>query len=269
MSLHAEILDAYLALLRDSLVGSIHPDRYRPLLHTPWWFRPFQKFVNHLRLDLVRPVHYDPSQREEGLDWPVNAETMVGRKRLDNIRWCIECVLRDDVPGDLIEAGAWRGGVAIYMRAILKCYGDNRTVWVADSFEGLPPPDPSYQADKDDIHFTLKDLAASLELVQGNFRKYGLLDEHVRFLKGWFKDTLRQAPIERLAIARLDGDMYGSTIESLEALYPKLSPGGYLIVDDYNLPGARQAADDYRAAHDIRDEIQKIDWTGVYWRKMS
>jgi O-methyltransferase len=260
--------DDYLTLLRDSLIGSIHPDRYRPLLNQPWWFGPIRRAFASVGLELVRTTSFDPKRREEGLDWPVNAESMIGRKRLDNLRTCIESALDDGTPGDLIEAGVWRGGAAIYMRAVLKSRGvADRNVWVADSFEGLPAPDPRYPSDKGDIHSTLKDLAVSLEDVQRNFEKYGLLDECVRFLKGWFIDTLPTAPIDRLAVMRLDGDMYGSTMDSLEALYPKLSAGGYAIIDDYNLPGARQATDDYRARNGVQEPIHQIDWTGVYWKK--
>jgi O-methyltransferase len=156
------------------------------------------------------------------------------------------------------------------MRAILQAHGDaSRRVWVADSFQGLPPPDPAkYPADEGDTHHTHADLAVSLEQVRSHFERYGLLDDRVRFLKGWFKDTLPAAPIERLAVARLDGDMYESTMDALKSLYPKLSPGGYLIVDDFGYAEAcRQAVHDYRGAHGITEEIVTIDWTGSYWRK--
>ncbi len=267
-SIAASSADEYLALLRDSIAGYIHPDRHRPLSNQHGWFKPIAWALRRVGLELVRPVSFDPARRDEGLDWPVNAESMIGRKRLDNVRMCIESTVDEGIPGDLIEAGAWRGGAAIYMRAVLRTRGvTDKTVWVADSFEGLPKPDPKYAADRQDIHWTLDPLAVSLEEVQRNFEKYGLLDDRVRFLKGWFNQTLPTAPIDRLAVMRLDGDMYGSTMESLEALYPKLSPGGYVIIDDYNLPGARQATDDYRARNGIEEPIQVVDWTGVYWRR--
>jgi O-methyltransferase len=179
-------------------------------------------------------------------------------------------VLKDGVPGDFIETGIWRGGSVILMRAILKAYGvTDRTVFAADSFEGLPKPDAgSYPADKGDRHWTYKQLAVSLEEVRANFDRYGLLDDQVRFLKGWFKDTLPEAPIERLAVVRLDGDMYESTMTAMKALYPKLQPGGFLIVDDYGaLKGCKQAIEDYRTQYSINEPIEIIDWSGVYWRK--
>lgn len=213
----------------------------------------------------------DPRQRrEEGRDWPQLAHTMIGVKRMDNLQFCVESVLQDKVPGDLIETGVWRGGACIFMRGILKAYGiRDRTVWVADSFAGLPPPDPAkYPADAGDMHHTIRQLAISVEQVQSHFAKYGLLDDQVKFLKGWFKDTLPGAPIDRLAVARLDGDMYESTMDGLTHLYPKLSCGGYLIVDDYGaVPACKQAVEDYRRAHDITEPIVPIDWGGVYWQR--
>ena len=154
------------------------------------------------------------------------------------------------------------------MRGVLKAYGvTDRTVWAADSFVGLPAADlerfPEDQGwDKLDLP-----LAVSLEAVQANFARYQLLDEQVHFLPGWFKDTLPAAPITQLSVLRLDGDLYESTIDALTHLYPKLAPGGFAIVDDYNLPSCRQAVDDYRAAHAISDAIQAIDGWGVFWRR--
>jgi O-methyltransferase len=103
--------------------------------------------------------------------------------------------------------------------------------------------------------------------VESHFERYGLLDNKVVFLKGWFRDTLPSAPIEKLAVLRLDGDMYGSTIDALTNLYPKLSKGGFCIVDDYALDGCRRAVDEYRTEHGIDAEMRAIDWTGRYWRK--
>lgn len=212
-------------------------------------------------------------KRLEGHDWPQDADTMIGLRRLRNIRDCINEILRTNVPGDFIETGVWRGGATILMRAMLKVYEDTeRKVYVADSFEGLPPPDPNYPADEGDRHYTVPELAISLEEVSYNFAKYDLLDDQVKFVKGWFKDTLHLIESQQFALVRLDGDMYESTIQGFEALYPKLSPGGYLIVDDYKaVRGCRQAVLDYREAHNITEAIHMVgDDTSsgtVYWRK--
>ena len=218
-----------------------------------------------------RPQPLNLDLREQGRDWPVHAETMIGIHRLDQLQETVETVLRERVPGDLIETGVWRGGASIFMRAVLAAHGETgRTVWLADSFQGLPRPDPvNYPVDDGVDLSQVRELAVPLEQVQENFRRYGLLDGQVRFLPGWFRDTLPSAPIERLAVLRLDGDLYESTIVALESLYPKLSPGGFAIIDDYALPICRQAVDDFRAQHEIRESMEQVDWSGVHWRRSS
>ncbi len=220
--------------------------------------------------DILRKQSFSAELRREGQDWPAVAHSMVGELRMDNVQGCVEDVIRRGVPGDLIETGVWRGGTTIFMRSILEAYGvRDRRVWVADSFEGLPKPDAEhYPQDADDSFHTYPELAIPMEKVRANFARYGLLDDQVCFLKGWFKDTLPTAPIERIAVARLDGDMYESTMDALKAIYPKLSIGGYLIVDDFGaVPGCKQAVEDYRREHGISEAIEVADWTGVYWRR--
>lgn len=196
---------------------------------------------------------------------------MIGMQRLTSLQHCVETVLVDDVPGDLVECGVWRGGACILMRAVLAAYGDaTRCVWLADSFEGVPRSDPAnYKADKGiRADFAAGILGVSEAEVRANFERYGLLDDQVRFLPGWFKDTLRDAPIDRIAVLRLDGDLYESTIQALDALYPRLSPGGFCIIDDYQaVTPCEQAVSDYRSKHGISAEIVDIDGTGVLWRK--
>jgi O-methyltransferase len=151
------------------------------------------------------------------------------------------------------------------MRAALKAYGDTeRRLWLADSFAGLPRPDEKV----DTFGWKEGDMSASLGLVRQNFARYGLLDDQVRFLPGMFADTLPTAPVSRLSILRVDADLYASTMDALSALYPRLSPGGYAIFDDYrNLKDCRQAIDEYRALHNISEPIVAIDRQAVYWQK--
>lgn len=216
------------------------------------------------------PTTATSEQKLLGQIWPSRAHTMIGLPRLDNIQHCIESVLSEHVPGDLIETGVWRGGACIFMRGLLKAYGvTDRTVWVADSFAGLPPNDPNRYPKESDIPFhQFPDLAVSLQQVQSNFARYDLLDAQVRFLVGWFRDTLPKAPISRLAVLRLDGDLYESTLDSLTHLYPKLSIGGYVIVDDYNVvTSANHAVHDYLSAHSLKFKLLEIPGGGAYWRK--
>jgi O-methyltransferase len=220
---------------------------------------------------LVRVEPFNENKRDLGMDWPATAETMVGTKRLASLQECVEIVLNEDIPGDLIECGVWRGGASILMRGVLAAYGDEkRCVWLADSFVGVPPPDAAHYAADDNLRLDLSAymLAVPQATVESNFKRFGLLDERVRFLPGWFKDTLPSAPIESIAILRLDGDLYESTIQALNALYPRLSIGGFCIIDDYHaIDACRKAVTDYRQQREISDEITDIDGTGVFWRK--
>jgi O-methyltransferase len=183
------------------------------------------------------------------------------------LRQLCETAILNCIPGDFIETGVWRGGACIYMRGILEVHADScRRVFVADSFKGLPPPNPDvYSADAGDPHHTHKELAISRATVEENFRKYGLLDERVVFLEGWFKDTLPVAPIERLSVLRLDGDMYESTIQPLEALYHKVSRGGAVIVDDYFLKPCAAAVDEFRSREGVVSPLLPIDGLAVWW----
>ena len=267
----------YLDLLKKTLSFTLWPEPPVPLETFNYRRPPFKRYLvsllssllRHRGIELGRRSTVNEDQRIDGKVWPVCADTMIGLHRLDNIQHCIEKVIEERVEGDLIETGVWRGGACIFMRAVLAAYGiTDRNVFVADSFEGLPMPDADkWPADRDDRHHEVKFLEVSQTEVENNFRKYGLLDEQVIFLKGYFADTLPVAPIEKLAILRLDGDMYGSTMDALDSLYPRLSTGGFCIIDDYALKGCKAAVDDYRSRHNIDSELMEIDWTGRYWRK--
>jgi O-methyltransferase len=267
--------ELYLDLLKKALTRTIASQSYsaaEPWLSVMrWWFLPVQAYLRSRGWSVVKVQPMDPAVRGEGRDWPADAETMIGLKRLDNLQFCLERVLENRVPGDLIETGVWRGGACIFMRAVLKVYGDQeRCVWVADSFQGLPKAQRGVW--RDDERGRLSEfgttLAVSVEEVKANFERYGLLDDQVQFLEGWFCDTLPQAHIDQLALIRMDGDMYVSTMDSIMALYPKLSRGGYCIVDDYRShSGARRAIDEYRQKHGISEPIEQIDWAGVFWRR--
>jgi O-methyltransferase len=268
--------ERYLALLRSSLSFTLWPEPLWPTEFLNEDRPPLKRAAVWVMASAVRLFGYqlarDPKptweQRRDGCNWPYYADTMMGLTRLEHLQHCVETVLREAIPGDLIETGVWRGGGCIMMRGVLAAHAiTDRTVYVADSFRGFPPVEvPQDYGDAPDESKGY--LAVDLETVRGNFRRYGLLDEQVVFLEGWFKDTLPKAPIEQLAILRLDGDMYGSTIEALKALYPKLAPGGFCIVDDYGaIKACQQAVDDFRAANAITAGIETIDWTGIFWRK--
>ena len=274
----------YLDLLKKSLTGYLYIDNeyLNAIPSELWWRKSWLKTLrNRLIVGLLkksgmmvlrkdkRTANERREARQEGLDWTYFAETMVGLARLDNLQYVIGEIVKDNVPGDLIETGVWRGGASIFMKAVLKTHGvTNRKLWLCDSFEGLPPPNPDkYPDDIGDVTHTFDMLAVSQEQVEANFERYDLFDDQIQFVKGYFEDTLPNLEIGKLALLRLDGDMYGSTMITLESLYDKVSVGGFIVVDDYALGPCRKAVLDFRKSKEIDDEIIAIDRVAVYWRK--
>jgi len=246
----AEVRKLYLDMVQRCIINTIYED-------------PNQGFWS--------PQVFDSRLRELGRDWPAKAHSMIGNRRLANLRNVLEFVIAKEIPGDFIETGAWRGGACIMARAVFRAYGvTDRQVWVADSFCGLPAPNPKFTADANDKHHTYAELAVSLEEVKSNFAKYDLLDDQVVFLKGWFSETLPQASIKSVAVLRLDGVMYESTMDGLVHLYDKVRPGGFIIVDDFGAVAAcRQAVLEFRADRKMEDPIYDIDGIGVFWQKSA
>lgn len=270
MPSEADIRDYYLDLLKRALTRDFG-DEVLSLI--PINNRTFSKRMRHVLYEVINTNLKKLNLGLGQINRPVG-ETMMGPGALNNLHSCLDTIRTADVSGDLMEAGVWRGGGCIFMRAYLMAHGlSDRQVWVADSFEGLPKPDPRYEADANDTLWTSDYLAVSEEQVKSNFCKYNLLDERVVFLKGFFSQTMPSANVERLALLRLDGDMYESTWVVLENLYGKVSTGGFIIIDDYGMiDGCNKAVDDFRIQNGITDELKLIGYVngkplGAYWQK--
>jgi O-methyltransferase len=209
----------------------------------------------------------DRRLRSAGIDWPLHGLTMVGLARLADLQSCVETVVRDQVPGDLIEAGVWRGGASILMRAVLDSLGStDRAVLVADSFEGFPDSDA---AETDGVDYSYEFLVTALDDVRDNFARLGY-ERGVEFVPGFFEETLPQLTDRTFAVVRLDGDSYSATNVGLHSLYPALSPGGYMIIDDYGVvEGCRRAVDDFRSQYGLTEPVEQVDWVCVRWRRES
>lgn len=197
--------------------------------------------------------------------------TMIGRFRLDNIERCAERIFADGIAGDFLEAGVCQGGATIFMRALQIAHDEaHRRTWVVDSFQGVPPSqgenDRRYGLNLEEAREPW--LAFSEARVRGHFERYDMLDEGVEFVAGWIAESVPAAPIGPLAMLRLDVDLYSSMQECLDLLYDRVSPGGFVIVDDYEwLQSARDAVDHFRERRGIADPIQSIDASGIFWRK--
>lgn len=261
MNLNENNLDYNLELLKRCLIGVIDPE------------------IKHLFLnnklnqeDIIKYSNVEiPYKRLHGHDMsPDNTETMTGYLRLSNLQSCMLDVIKNNISGDFIETGVWKGGSCIFAKKILDKNSIKKQIFVADSFCGVPPPDTErYHQDSGDDHYKIESLKISCDAVKDNFKKYNCFDESIIFLEGIFKDTLPTIKDTQLfSIIRLDGDMYSSTMDSMNNLYPKLSKGGYVIIDDFNVKRCRQAIEDFRNANNINSEIITIDdGGGVFWKK--
>jgi len=269
----------YLELLKKSVLGELYSENEVRILYLKSCIAGEETFDQKIFLDPrgQRGLMYEEyvHLRETGINFGRTLEnlgfqhTMIGRRRLENIEFCLSEVLTQDIPGDCIECGVWRGGAVIFMKGYLAAHRvEDRRVWVADSFKGLPKPSLEEDAGFDLSLEQYPMLAIHLETVRDLFQRYGLLDDQVCFLPGWFKDTLPSASIERLALLRLDGDLFESTRDALDALYDRVSPGGFIVVDDYGcISQCRQAVTAFRDRRGITEPIKEADWSGVFWRK--
>jgi O-methyltransferase len=237
---------------------------------------PDRNKLRDIRRDYPEYLEGFRRARMEGLwytNWQEELDTsyfhsMIGMKRLDNIEDCMRTALADNIPGDLVDAGTWRGGSAIFMCGVLRRFAvAHRRVWVADTFSGFPAPKTKRdRATLQGQNYNF--ISIDLDTVKDAFARYDLLDDRVRFLEGTFRDTLRGAPIGAIAVLRADGDLYSSTMDILRALYDRVSPGGFVIVDDYGaIAACREAVDKFRTDRAIREPIKTIDVTGIFWRK--
>jgi O-methyltransferase len=232
-----------------------------------YWEKPLKSIAHSARRGLawrlamgmdgiLRPFGIGLAILPTEISWPALATCMSSITRLDNVRQLCESVVAENIPGSFIECGVWRGGVCIFARAVLP---KDRTVYCCDSFCGLP-------YDKAEPWYSEWDyLKVSEDEVRANFEKFNLL-QNVQFIKGWFADSLKNVP-GPIAVLRADGDMHSSTLDILTALYPKVSRGGYVIIDDYCLEPCLRAVTEYREAMGVNDAIVPVDEGAVYWRK--
>ena len=272
------ILKEYIELFKNILLGTHYKesswdriyDNHKRLLTWPLSMQFFRDMVvrtfQKKSIALFKEKTHNPQLALDGKGTSGPRFTAVSKKRLDNIEYCINEILENKIEGDFIETGVWRGGSCIFMRELLRVNKIiDRKVFVADSFEGMPKPKDKFDGPD---HSMFDSAKVSLEEVKSNFKSFNFdEDKQVVFIKGWFSESLPKANINKLSLLRLDGDMYTSTMDSLNNLYKKVSKGGFVIVDDYNdWPECKKAVLDFRDKHSITSEIKIIDWTGIFWK---
>jgi cephalosporin hydroxylase len=200
--------------------------------------------------------------------------TAMGRVRLDHLQRCMETIRAEDVHGDVVECGTGRGGGAIFLRGCLAAYGiDEPQVWVADEFRARPPGVEVEDPRDRSATMTLgggpgfPELLADLNNVRDGFDRFGLLDERVRFVQGALASAVPAAPIEKVSLLRLGESVTSDAAPVLDALYDKVTLGGFVVVERYGTPECRAAVDEFRARRGITEPIEQVDATAAAWRK--
>lgn len=198
--------------------------------------------------------------------------TMTSSERIYALCKSVEYVLHNHIPGDIVECGVWKGGSMMAVARTLMDRQAERRLHLFDTFDGMPEPTPS---DKDlngllaTDRMSKEDKATSmvwaycpLEDVRYNLRRTGYDTNKISFVQGRVEDTIPQQAPDQIALLRLDTDWYESTYHELTHLYPRLSVGGVLIIDDYgHWEGARKAVDRYIEENKLRMLLSRIDYT--------
>ena len=279
MKKEKDIRGRYVRLVRASVLNHIYIENEARINYLLGVLENGQDFDQRLFFDTGFRAHESVKKlaihrkfgrvEDDDLRKAMFAHTMIGADRIDNVIECAHRVINEDIPGDLMECGVLRGGAVVMMRAVLEAYdSSDRKVWVADSFQGLPKPSHEKDGGLDISPEVVPSLKADAKAVRSTFHVYDLMDEKVKFVKGWFHESLPKAPIQELALLRIDADLYKSTMDCLNSLYGKVSRGGFVIMDDYYLlPQAKDAVDEFRQDNNISNEIVQIDWNACYWRK--
>jgi hypothetical protein len=210
--------------------------------------------------DCTKSAPFDMALRKKGNDWPIAGHTMVGLMRLDNVQSLLEDVITNQIPGDFMELGVWRGGVCIFARAVMNAlHARQRNVHVFDAFEKLPG------------YTTAVDyLAVSEDQVRHNFEKYNL-KEGVYFHKGLFKDTVpgfSKNFTGQIAVLRVDGNFYDSYQDAMYYLYDKVPVGGYVIFDDVmSHVAVMDFWKDFKREQNVPENLTPIDDHSAYFKK--
>jgi predicted O-methyltransferase YrrM len=220
-----------------------------------------ERFLSQLR-DLILDAWDSVSVQEfSQLYRNVRPFTMCGNARLRGLHRAVHYVVAKNIPGDLVECGTAQGGSASLMGLTLKRLGAHRTLWVLDTFEGLPAPtaeDPDWEIAK----LYTGSCRASVAEVSALFERLGILSE-CQLVKGRFQETLPAFGSQNIAVLHIDGDWYDSVRVCLEELYDQVSPGGVIQIDDYgHWKGARKAVDEFMMKRSITVCLQHLDYTG-------
>ncbi|MEM1032439.1 MAG: TylF/MycF/NovP-related O-methyltransferase [Myxococcota bacterium] len=262
----------YLDLLNDSLTGILEgPAAVPPRLsgRRRQVVDVANRALARWNLEIMRAERFDLQRRLTGSSQPLKALTQMSRLRLRQLEAMVRFLVAEGIEGDVLEAGAWRGGSVIFLRATLDVLGaKDRTVWAADSFAGYPPPGPDAGPEERELYAQARYWTVTRTEIVQNLERYRCA-RGVEVLEGWFDRSLPEANLGPLAMVRVDVDGYEGVRAALEVAWPKLASGGFVIVEDVEVAGAYRAATDVRRASGVTAPWRETPGSPrtVYWRK--
>jgi O-methyltransferase len=219
---------------------------------------------------------FDISEDDKLAVHAVDELTMTSLERRYHLLQSVRHVVKHRILGSIVECGVWRGGsMMLVAQTLIKCGDTSRDLYLYDTFEGMPPPtnaDQNYSGQPAAARLRAEENAKAessfwaisrLEEVKCNMASVGYPEEKLHFVSGKVESTIPACIPERIAILRLDTDWYESTAHELTHLYPRLTSGGALIIDDYGYwQGARKAVDEFLAATPDKIFLHRIDNSG-------
>lgn len=241
--------------------------------------RPVRSLLHRLGYDVVRrpdegTVTYPPDFDADliALCEAVRPYTLTSPERIAALRDAVRYLVRSGVPGAVVECGVWRGGsMLVVARTLLEEGATDRDLYLFDTFTHMPFPGPEdvdlfgtpaaefYDEASAAEAFRYLPMEEVRRVLEGS----GYPPERLHFVPGMVEDTIPDQAPGRIALCRLDTDWYRSTLHEMTHLFPRIEPGGILLVDDYgHFMGAKQAVDEYFAAHGPEVLLHRIDFTG-------
>lgn len=236
-----------------------------------WVFRPLgYRFdrIRHLAEDAKLPADFLPEEIEDLR--AVLPYTLTSPERIVTLSRAVRHVIENQIPGDFVECGVWKGGsVMEILRTLIRLGDQTRHIYLFDTFAGMTAPtteDVSYDgevAEETYIKVNRKLITVSLPDVKRAVLSLGYDASKIHFIEGDILKTVPSQAPQKIALLRLDTDWYESTLHEMNHLYPRLSPQGVLIVDDYgHWKGSKKAVDEYMKAHKLPLFLNRIDYSG-------
>ncbi|WP_373511811.1 TylF/MycF/NovP-related O-methyltransferase [Persicitalea sp.] len=242
---------------------------------TKYWSNLFKKTSRQRPAPASDPWRYaDIGKTEQEIIDRVSPFTMTSPERLISLIRAAEYVIEQNIEGDFVECGVWRGGSAMAMALTLeRRRARNRQLYLYDTYEGMSEPTPEDESFAGETAKKLLDNSSredargvwcysTLEEVMQNVDSTRYPSSHLHFVKGKVEDTIPDQAPDKIALLRLDTDWYESTKHEMEHLFPRLRPGGVIIIDDYgHWKGCRRAVDEYLRDNGISLFLTRVDYT--------